>query len=73
MSEKTAAPPKADASASYDRLDQLVRQFEKVFNILIPVVAIVVSLLIGSIIILAQGASPLEAYAALVQGAFGGA
>ena len=73
MSEKTAAPPKAAASASYDRLDQLVRQFEKVFNILIPVVAIVVSLLIGSIIILAQGASPLEAYAALVQGAFGGA
>lgn len=73
MRAKNAAPPKTDVSASYDRLDQLVRRFEKLFNILIPVVAILVSLLIGGIIIIAQGASPIEAYAALLQGAFGGA
>lgn len=73
MRVKTAAPPKSDQSAGYDRLDQLVRKFEQVFNILIPVVAIIVSLLIGSVIIIAQGASPLEAYAALLQGAFGDA
>lgn len=73
MPAKPEASTKPEASANYDRLDQLVRRFEKLFNILIPVVAIAVSLLIGSIIILAQGASSLEAYAALLSGAFGNA
>lgn len=71
MSEKSIAPPKQDQSVSYDRLDQLVRRFEKIFNLLIPLVAVVVSLLIVSIIVVAQGASPVEAYAALIEGAFG--
>ena len=61
MSEKSIAPPKQDQSMSYDRLDQLVRRFEKIFNLLIPLVAVVVSLLIVSIIVVAQGASPVEA------------
>lgn len=71
MSEKSVAPPISEQSMSYDRLDQLVRRFEKIFNILIPFVAVVVSLLIVSIIVVAQGASPMEAYAALLDGAFG--
>lgn len=71
MSEKSIAPPKQDQCMSYGRLDQLVRRFEKIFNLLIPLVAVVVSLLIVSIIVVAQGASPVEAYAALIEGAFG--
>ncbi len=68
MSEKRAA---AQQHSDYDRLDQTVRRFEKIFNLLIPVAAILASLLVVSIFILAQGASPLEAYGALLKNSFG--
>ena len=68
MSEKPAA---TQPHSDYDRLDQTVRRFEKIFNLLIPVAAILASLLVVSIFILAQGASPLEAYGALLKNSFG--
>jgi len=68
MSEKRAA---AQQHSDYDRLDQTVRRFEKIFNLLILVAAILASLLVVSIFILAQGASPLEAYGALLKNSFG--
>lgn len=71
MSEKTAVSSKPEQGSSYDRLDQMVRRFEKIFNILIPVMAIFVSLVVVSVFIIAQGASPLEAYGALLKNSFG--
>ena len=71
MSDKSTVSSKPEAS-NYDRLDQLVRRFERIFNILVPVVAIVVSLLVVSIFIVVQRGSPLEAYAALAKSSFGG-
>lgn len=70
MSDKSTASSRQEAS-NYDRLDQLVRRFERIFNILVPVVAIVVSLMVVSIFILVQGASPLAAYGALLKSSFG--
>lgn len=44
----------------------------KASKILIPVAAVLVAFVLGSIIILARGANPITAYAALFRGAFGG-
>lgn len=73
MSENRADAQKTEQSVNFDRLDQLVRKFEKLFNVLIPVVAILISLIIVGLIIAVQGASPLEAYGALLTSAFGSA
>lgn len=40
-------------------------------GISVPLVAVVLGLLIGAILLLASGASPIEAYSALLEGAFG--
>lgn len=69
---ETAAAKNTGASAGYDRLDTLVRRFERVFNFLVPVAAVVLSLIIVGIIIAVQGASPFEAYKALFESAFVG-
>ncbi len=44
---------------------------EKSFNILIPVAAILAAFAVSGILIIAWGANPLQAYAALFRGAFG--
>lgn len=54
-----------------DRLDLLVRRFEKLFSFLVPILAVLAALALISILISSQGASPLEAYKALFGGAFG--
>jgi general nucleoside transport system permease protein len=56
---------------NYERLDLLVRKYERIFSVLVPAMAILISLLVVGILILAQGSSPLRAYAALFQSAFG--
>ena len=40
-------------------------------SISVPLVAVLLGLLIGAILLLVSGASPLEAYSALIKGAFG--
>jgi len=40
-------------------------------GISVPLVAVVLGLLIGALLLLASGASPIEAYSALLEGAFG--
>ncbi len=40
-------------------------------NISVPLVAVILGLIIGAILLLVSGAQPLEAYGALVKGAFG--
>jgi general nucleoside transport system permease protein len=47
------------------------RYLEKSFNILFPVLAIIGAFGVSSIIIIAWGSNPIEAYAALLSGAFG--
>ncbi len=70
---QNATAPKAGPAASYDRLDTLVRRFERIFNLLVPVAAILLALVVVGVIIAVQGASPFEAYAALFESAFGNA
>lgn len=47
------------------------RYLERSFNILIPIFAIAGAFLISGFLIIAWGSNPLEAYAALLSGAFG--
>ncbi|MEL7609274.1 MAG: ABC transporter permease [Bacillota bacterium] len=72
MNETATVPVKTGSSANYDRLDTLVRKFERIFNFFVPVAAILLALIVVGIIITAQGASPFEAYAALFDSAFVG-
>lgn len=44
---------------------------ESSLTILVPLVAVLLAFVVGSLIILAKGVNPLEAYAALFKGAFG--
>lgn len=64
------ANPQTEHDA-YEKLDASVKKFERIFNILVPVMAVVVSLAVVSIIIIWQKANPFTAYAALFRGAFG--
>lgn len=43
----------------------------RLLNFSLPVLAVLASFLVGSLFLLALGVSPIEAYAALIQGAFG--
>lgn len=45
--------------------------FKKIFNFMLPVIGIIVGVLIGSIIIIIRGVNPIDAYKALINGAFG--
>ncbi len=46
--------------------------FESSLKILVPLAAVLLAFVVGSVVILAKGANPIEAYAALFKGAFGG-
>ncbi|MFD2628447.1 ABC transporter permease [Oceanobacillus kapialis] len=43
----------------------------KMFNLLVPIISVIIGLLSGAIIMLAFGYNPIEGYAALWEGAFG--
>lgn len=49
----------------------MVRKYERIFAVLVPIMAILISLLVVGILIVVQGASPLSAYGSLLQSAFG--
>jgi len=51
-------------------LHRAARQ-ERILNILLPIVAVLASFLIGSLFLLALNVNPIEAYTALIKGAFG--
>ncbi len=51
-------------------LDQ--ERFRRIVSIATPFISVVIALLVGSVVILASGHSPIEAYAAMFYGAFGG-
>jgi ABC-type uncharacterized transport system permease subunit len=54
-----------------NRLPSVVRARPRLIGYLVPVAAVVVALLIGAIIILRLGASPIEAFTSMLDGAFG--
>ncbi len=58
----------ATSASQPPKVNLLVRIWRE---IKIPAVAVVLSLLIGAIILIISGANPIEAYAALFEGAFG--
>jgi general nucleoside transport system permease protein len=51
--------------------DMWQRYLERSFNVLFPILAIAGAFLLSSLIIIAWGSNPIEAYAALLSGAFG--
>ena len=51
--------------STYEKLDQNVRRFEKIFNFAVPVLAVIASLAVVSIIIIWQKANPFTAFGAL--------
>lgn len=58
-------------TVNYDKLDELVRKFQKIFNIIVPIFAFLVSLFVVGIIIKIQGGSIIVAYSSLFTSAFG--
>ncbi len=51
---------------------KLNRQFfERLFDTLLPLLAVLAAFAIGAVILLLQGVNPLEAYSAMITGAFG--
>lgn len=54
-----------------DNLDLLIRRFENLFSLLVPFTAVASALAIIGIMILSLGSSPLIAFKALFEGAFG--
>jgi ABC-type uncharacterized transport system permease subunit len=54
-----------------DTVRQPAINYERALNILLPVIAILASFLVGSVLLLLLGVSPIEAYTALLKGAFG--
>jgi simple sugar transport system permease protein len=61
----------ATATPTQDEIKQPSFNYDRLLNILLPVVAILASFLIGSILLLLLKINPIEAYTALVKGAFG--
>ncbi len=59
------------ASQQEDNLKRRMLNFDRLFNALLPVFAVLASFLVGSIFLLILDINPIEAYSALVQGAFG--
>lgn len=54
-----------------NRLNKWWYRMGPVIDALTPVLAVLAALLVGALMLLALGANPLEAYAALIKGAFG--
>jgi simple sugar transport system permease protein len=54
-----------------ERLDILTRRYSRIFSVIAPIVAVVGALLLVAGMILSLGKSPLLAYKALLEGAFG--
>lgn len=54
-----------------DRLDRLARRFEQLFSFLIPIAAVLSALFVMGILISWLGVNVLDAYGALIKGAFG--
>jgi simple sugar transport system permease protein len=62
----------ATAVATEDRGNQTVNLLRRIWRgISVPLVAVLLAALIGAILLLASGADPIEAYTALIEGAFG--
>ncbi|MCC6147445.1 MAG: ABC transporter permease [Anaerolineaceae bacterium] len=51
--------------------ERFLHRFERIFSVAVPVLAVIAGLLTAGVLIAIVGASPLEAYKALFQGAFG--
>lgn len=54
------------------RMNNVANSRDLLRNILAPICGVIVGLAVGAIFILFSGADPLEAYAAMIRGAFGG-
>lgn len=70
MAATTTSPSSSEARE--EAIQRAVRQ-ERILNIILPFVAVLGSFLIGSIFLLILKINPIEAYAALIDGAFGNA
>jgi simple sugar transport system permease protein len=64
----TTAP--ATAESKEQAIQRAARQ-ERILNVVLPFFAVLASFLVGSIFLMVLGINPIEAYTALLQGAFG--
>ena len=71
-SESAVPSPKSPPGGRERSEAALSDAWESSIKVLVPVGAILLAFAVGSLIILAKGVNPLEAYAALFRGAFGG-
>jgi simple sugar transport system permease protein len=69
--QKPAAPaPKRDQTDKEFVLEQ--QRIDRAIRIATPFISVVLAILVGSVVILAAGKSPVEAFGAMFYGAFGG-
>ena len=56
-----------------NRASELIETYFRMAPVTVPIYAVLVAVLLGSLVIIAAGANPLDAYGALFRGAFGSA
>jgi ABC-type uncharacterized transport system permease subunit len=71
MAEKKTNVFEGIKSLDFDRLDLLVRRFERIFSFMVPILAVSAAMSLISLLIYSLGSSPIEAYQALFTGSFG--
>jgi simple sugar transport system permease protein len=65
----TATP--TSASQAQEAAVQRAVNYERMLNILLPIIAVLASFLVGAILLLILKVDPIEAYTALIKGSFG--
>lgn len=71
MSEQTSGVPGKSTRIEMNKVDQLVRRFERIFTFLVPIVAVFAALVVMAFLIIGVGANPWVAYKGLFSGAVG--
>ena len=66
----TTATPHTIAKTNEDAIERAAN-YERGLNFLLPILAVLASFLVGSILLLLLKVNPIEAYTALIKGAFG--
>jgi simple sugar transport system permease protein len=71
MEQSLTTATQSTAAKTREQAVQRAANYERVLNFLLPILAVLASFLVGSILLLILSINPIEAYTALVKGAFG--
>ncbi|NPV78158.1 MAG: ABC transporter permease [Anaerolineae bacterium] len=71
MTENSTQVPVKASRIDMNKLDRMVRRFERIFTFLVPIIAVLSALILMAFLILSVGSDPWVAYQGLFSGMFG--